>query len=103
MGPRDRDESARRLSHLPDGGSAHVAEGMPGKLITISSGAHNSDRKGAAHYCASKAGVMFTKLAMELGPHRINVNCIAPGLIQLERSVDEVSEEVIRTIVVSAV
>lgn len=78
-----------------------VAEGIPGKLITISSGAYNSGRKGAAHYCASKAGVvMFTKvLAMELGPHRINVNCIAPGLVALERSVDEVSEEVVRAIV----
>jgi len=61
-----------------------VAEGMPGKLITISSGAYNSGRKGAAHYCASKAGVvMFTKvLAMELGPHQINVNCIAPAVTE---------------------
>jgi len=74
-----------------------VAEGMPGKLITISSGAY----KGAAHYCASKAGVvMFTKvLAMELGAHRINVNCIAPGLVTVERNVNEVSEEVVRAIV----
>jgi len=78
-----------------------VAERMPGKLITISSGAYNSGRKGAAHYCASKAGVvMFTKvLAMELGPHRINVNSIAPGTVTLERSVNEVSEEVLRAIV----
>jgi NAD(P)-dependent dehydrogenase (short-subunit alcohol dehydrogenase family) len=78
-----------------------VAEGMPGKLITISSGAYNSGRKGAAHYCASKAGVvMFTKvLAMELGPHRINVNSIAPGAVTLERSVTEVSAEVLRAIV----
>jgi 3-oxoacyl-[acyl-carrier protein] reductase len=43
---------------------------------------------------------MFTKvLAMELGPHRINVNCIAPGLVTVERSVNEVSEEVVRAIV----
>src|SRR5207245_5498525 len=63
--------------------------------------AYNSGRKGAAHYCASKAGVvMFTKvLAMELGPHRINVNCIAPGLVTVERNVNEVSEEVVRAIV----
>jgi 3-oxoacyl-[acyl-carrier protein] reductase len=49
-----------------------VAAKTRGKIITISSGAHNSGRKGAAHYCASKAGVvMFTKvLAMELGPSR---------------------------------
>jgi NAD(P)-dependent dehydrogenase (short-subunit alcohol dehydrogenase family) len=55
----------------------------PGKIITISSGAYASGRLGAAHYCASKAGiVMFTKvLAMELAEQRINVNSIAPGYI----------------------
>jgi 3-oxoacyl-[acyl-carrier protein] reductase len=78
-----------------------VAQGTPGKLITISSGAYNSGRKGAAHYCASKAGVvMFTKvLAMELGQHRINVNCIAPGLITVDRNLNEVSDEYVKTLV----
>lgn len=78
-----------------------VAEGMPGKLITISSGAYNSGRKGAAHYCASKAGVvMFTKvLAMELGQHHINVNCIAPGLITVDRNLNEVSDDYVKTLV----
>ncbi|PYM91814.1 MAG: short-chain dehydrogenase [Candidatus Rokuibacteriota bacterium] len=73
----------------------------PGKIITISSGAYNSGRKGAAHYCASKAGVvMFTKvLAMELAPHRINVNCIAPGLITVDRDASQVSDEYVRTLV----
>jgi NAD(P)-dependent dehydrogenase (short-subunit alcohol dehydrogenase family) len=57
--------------------------GHPGRIITISSGAHSSARLGGSHYCASKAGiVMFTKvLAMELAAQRINVNCIAPGYI----------------------
>jgi len=78
-----------------------VAHGTRGKLITISSGAYNSGRKGAAHYCASKAGVvMFTKvLAMELAPHGINVNCIAPGLITVDRDVTQVSDEYVRTLV----
>jgi 3-oxoacyl-[acyl-carrier protein] reductase len=77
-----------------------IAQGTPGKLITISSGAYNSGRKGAAHYCASKAGVvMFTKvLAMELGQHRINVNCIAPGLITVDRNLNEVSDEYVKTL-----
>ena len=59
-----------------------TAGGHPGKIITISSGAHASARLGGSHYCASKAGiVMFTKvLAMELAAQRINVNCIAPGV-----------------------
>lgn len=82
-------------------GRRMVAQGTRGKLITISSGAYQSGRKGAAHYCASKAGVvMFTKvLAMELAPHGINVNCIAPGLITVERDVSQVSDEYVRTLV----
>ena len=78
-----------------------VARGAPGKIITISSGAHSSGRKGAAHYCASKAGVvMFTKvLAMELGPKKINVNCIAPGLVLVDRAGLDITDEYVRTLV----
>jgi len=63
-----------------------TAGGRPGKIITVSSGAYASARPGASHYCASKSGiVMFTKtLAMELAQAHINVNCIAPGYIQLD-------------------
>jgi 3-oxoacyl-[acyl-carrier protein] reductase len=72
-----------------------VAHGTRGKIVTISSGAYQSGRVGAAHYCASKAGVvMFTKvLALELARHRINVNCIAPGLIEVEGEVSPISRE----------
>lgn len=72
-----------------------------GKIITLASGAYASGRKGAAHYCASKAGVvMFTKvLAMEMGPHHVNVNCIAPGLITVDRDVTQVSDDYVKTLV----
>jgi NAD(P)-dependent dehydrogenase (short-subunit alcohol dehydrogenase family) len=65
---------------------AMVARGTRGKIITLSSGAAQSGRQGASHYCASKAGVvMFTKvLALEMAKHHINVNSIAPGLIEAE-------------------
>jgi 3-oxoacyl-[acyl-carrier protein] reductase len=78
-----------------------VARGAGGKIVTLASGAAFSGRKGAAHYCASKAGVvMFTKvLAMELGPHRVNVNCIAPGLVTVDRDETQVSEEYVKTLV----
>ncbi|HUG13954.1 MAG TPA: SDR family NAD(P)-dependent oxidoreductase [Thermomicrobiales bacterium] len=77
-----------------------VARGTLGRIITISSGAYQSGRVGAAHYCASKAGVvMFTKvLALELAKHRINVNCIAPGLVEVNSEVSPISEEYFRTL-----
>ncbi len=60
-----------------------VARGAPGAIINFSSGASTSARAGAAHYCGSKAAVnMITQvLAIELGPHGIRVNTVAPGLV----------------------
>jgi NAD(P)-dependent dehydrogenase (short-subunit alcohol dehydrogenase family) len=60
-----------------------VARGVPGAIVNISSGAATSARAGGSHYTGSKAAVnMLTHvLAIELGPHRIRVNAIAPGLI----------------------
>ena len=57
-------------------------------------------RMVAAHYCASKAGVvMFTKvLAMELAPH-LNVNCVAPGTITVDYDGSQVSHELVTTLV----
>jgi len=77
-----------------------VSHGTRGKIITLSSGAAASGRVGAAHYCASKAGVlMFTKvLALELAPHRINVNTIAPGLIEVEGEVSPLSREYVEAL-----
>lgn len=77
-----------------------VERGTQGRIITISSGAYQSGRVGAAHYCASKAGVvMFTKvLALELAKHRINVNCIAPGLIEVHSDVSPISDEYFATL-----
>jgi len=77
-----------------------VDRGTAGKIITISSGAYQSGRVGAAHYCASKAGVvMFTRvLALELARHRINVNSVAPGLVEVEGEVSPVSREYIETL-----
>lgn len=62
-----------------------VAHGTRDRIVTISSIADHVGRLGASAYCASKAGVvMFTKvLAMELAEHRINVNSVAPGVIEI--------------------
>ncbi|MBS3176372.1 SDR family oxidoreductase [Candidatus Woesearchaeota archaeon] len=56
-----------------------------GKIINISSIAGTREGyAGMVHYCTSKAGVAgFTKAAaVELAEHGINVNAIAPGLIE---------------------
>ena len=62
-----------------------ISQGWGGKIVNVSSGSWKIARVGAAAYCASKAGmVMFANcLALELGPHKINVNSVAPGLIDV--------------------
>jgi 2-deoxy-D-gluconate 3-dehydrogenase len=59
-------------------------EGHDGKIINIASIDALYPTGNLVHYDASKGGVvMVTKaLALELGPHNIRVNAIAPGGIQ---------------------
>ncbi|UCE74238.1 MAG: SDR family oxidoreductase [Methanomassiliicoccales archaeon] len=70
-----------------------------GKIVNISSGHGFKGGKKAAHYSASKAGVVvFTKsLALELAPYKINVNCVAPGITDTEMPRRVMSEEEIST------
>lgn len=57
-----------------------------GKIINISSMAGLNGCPKMAHYGAAKAGVInLTKtMAVEWAPYNINVNCIAPGMIETE-------------------
>jgi len=57
--------------------------GEGSKIINISSIASLIGFEGLTHYCASKGGIngMTRALALELAPKKINVNAIAPGLI----------------------
>jgi 3-oxoacyl-[acyl-carrier protein] reductase len=57
-----------------------------GKIINVASIWGIVGAACEVHYSAAKAGVIgFTKaLAKELGPSNIQVNCIAPGVIQTE-------------------
>jgi NAD(P)-dependent dehydrogenase (short-subunit alcohol dehydrogenase family) len=69
----------------------YMRQQRSGKIVNISSGTVFHGSPLAAHYVASKAGVigLTRSLARELGEHNINVNAIAPGLTI---SMDEVSD-----------
>ena len=61
---------------------AMIAAGNAGSIINLSSQAVRGSPLGA-HYSASKAGLigLTRSMALELAPHRIRVNAIAPGLV----------------------
>ncbi|MBD3310279.1 glucose 1-dehydrogenase [Candidatus Woesearchaeota archaeon] len=55
-----------------------------GKIVSVSSIAGIIGYPDAAAYCASKAGIinLTREMAIELAKHKINVNSVAPGLIE---------------------
>lgn len=61
--------------------AAHMVQRGGGRIINVASGRGVAGQPRAAHYAASKAGVIaFTKsLAVELAPANVTVNAIAPG------------------------
>lgn len=60
-----------------------IKQGEGGKIINFSSAVGFNGLVGSSDYAASKGGVVsLTKaLAKELGPHKINVNSVAPGVV----------------------
>jgi len=58
-----------------------VEHGRPGRVVNIASTNASVPTTGHSPYCASKAGVVaLTQVAaLELAPHRVTVNAIAPG------------------------
>lgn len=70
--------------------SQEVAREMVGSgggvIVNISSVAAFAAQEGASVYCATKAALegLTKAMALELSPHNIRVNCIAPGDIRLD-------------------
>ena len=66
-------------------GAQFISQGQGGKVVLISSvrGRHGSPL-GYSSYCTSKAAVdgLTRALALEWGPHRINVNAIGPTVFR---------------------
>ena len=75
-------------------GRAMVAAGKGGSIVTLGSGCNKLAFPKLVDYTASKGGIeQFTKsAAVELGPHGIRVNCIAPGAIATERTAAEAGD-----------
>lgn len=70
---------------LAQGVARHMVERKSGgAIVIVSSGAAVQHVDQASAYCSSKAAVkMLTEgLASELGPHRIRVNGVMPGLVE---------------------
>ncbi len=66
----------------------HMKDQGGGAIVNIGSGCNKLAFPDLVAYTASKGGIeMFTKVAaVELGPHGIRVNCVAPGAVEVERT-----------------
>lgn len=66
-----------------------------GRIVTISSAAAFAPRVRGAHYAATKAGIigLSRALALEVAPHGITVNVVAPGTVDTEQSRQELDDE----------
>ncbi len=72
-----------------------VADGTRGAIVNVSSAGQAVAAPNLTHYCVAKAGVdMLTKqMALELAPHKIRVNSIAPGLIETDLNRADIARE----------
>jgi NAD(P)-dependent dehydrogenase (short-subunit alcohol dehydrogenase family) len=71
-------------------GAKMVAQGEGGRIVNISSILGRQGMVTSSAYSASKAGVLLLTqvLALEMAPHKINVNAVCPGLIGTSRMDD---------------
>ena len=71
-----------------------VAAGKGGSVVNLGSGCNKLAFPRLVDYTASKGGIeQLTKVAaVELGPHGIRVNCVAPGAIATERTAAEAGD-----------
>jgi len=64
-----------------------MIKGGGGAIVNISSGAGRRGLPYRIGYCSAKAGQvgMTYGMALELAPHNIRVNCVAPGAVEGDR------------------
>jgi NAD(P)-dependent dehydrogenase (short-subunit alcohol dehydrogenase family) len=75
-----------------------IKQGGGGKIVVISSVDGMEAEEGVVAYSSSKASIIvMTKcMAMELAPHKINVNAIAPGWVETDMTVPYLNEGLVR-------
>ena len=75
-------------------GARHMKDHGGGVIVNIGSGCNKVPFPGLVAYTASKGGIeMLTKVsAVELAPHGIRVNCVAPGAVEVERTRQELPD-----------
>jgi 3-oxoacyl-[acyl-carrier protein] reductase len=68
----------------------HMISKRSGRIVNLSSASGEKGGRGQTNYAASKGAInAFTRaLAVELAPRKINVNGVAPGVIETEMSAD---------------
>ena len=68
-----------------------IAGGRGGAIVLTTSAAGLKSFSGMAHYSASKHGLigLARTMAIELAPHRIRVNCVAPGGVRTPMGTNE--------------
>ena len=73
-----------------------IMQHKPGRIVTLSSVSGIMGNRGQVNYSAAKAGIIgATKaLALEVAKRNITVNCVAPGLIKTEMTIDFPQDEI---------
>jgi NAD(P)-dependent dehydrogenase (short-subunit alcohol dehydrogenase family) len=76
-----------------------IGQGSGGAIVNMGSVFGQQGVAGGAGYCASKAGVALLthSLALELAPHGIRANTIAPGNMATEMHWDEIRSRAARS------
>jgi 3-oxoacyl-[acyl-carrier protein] reductase len=96
-----QDVNLKSMFHTTQAVLPHMMSRKSGKVVNISSVTFHLGTVDLTHYVASKGGVigLTRSLARELGPHGIYVNCITPGVIEVEAEKAFITEERIRAMV----
>jgi NAD(P)-dependent dehydrogenase (short-subunit alcohol dehydrogenase family) len=82
-------------------GKAMVERGAGGSIVNISSASSGPPLSRVLTYSIAKAGInnLTQYLALELAPHQVRVNAIAPGFFPAEQNRKLLSEDRLRAII----